>query len=166
MKFIFLLSGDYIDLGAEEVASLFNIRNYSLRNRLMILNLDNRRSLDELSRRVALTKNIYKFLFECKVSDLIKIMKSFDWNSVCKHNFCLRKFHLDENNINGRIRKSNKAKIKGEKIIFYKNLSEINLAGYVWRSWKSPKVDLENPKTEINLFFLKGRIYCHACTFG
>ena len=158
MKYIFLLSGDYADLGAEEIVSLFKVKSYSLRNRLMILNLDSGRILNNLSKRLALTKIAYKFLFECKIDDLIESMKNFDWTSIYKSSFCLRKIYIDENNRNGIIRKSiNK---KSSRKINNKRFSEKNLAGYIWRSLKFPKVNLENPKTEISLFFLKDKVYC------
>jgi len=150
MKYIFLLSGDYIDLGAEEVLSLLDIKNYKLKNRLLILELNDKKSIDKVSKRLALTKNICQFLFECKIDDLANNMENFDWNSIYNDNFCLRKFNLDNDEITiNKIIRYN-----------YKKLSEKNLAGYIWRSSDNPKVNLENPKTEIDLFFLKGRVYC------
>ncbi|MEK6891794.1 MAG: DNA methyltransferase [Nanoarchaeota archaeon] len=163
MKCIFLLSGDYIDLGAEEVLSLLDIKNYKLKNRLLILELNDKKSIDKASKRLALTKNIYRFLFECGIDDLINVMEKFDWNSTYKDNFCLRKFNLDNDEITIKkfINKKNNKKLIN-KIIEYNNkkLDEKNLAGYIWRSLDNPKVNLENPKTEISLFFLKGKVYC------
>ena len=162
MKCIFLLSGDYIDLGPEEVLSLLGIKDYKLKNRLLILELNDKKSIDKISKRLALTKNIYRFLFECSIDDLIDVIGKFDWNSIYKDNFCLRKYKLDndEITIKNSINKNNKKLIK--KMIEYNNkkLAEKNLAGYVWRTVNNPKVNLENPKTEINLFFLNGRVYC------
>lgn len=142
MKYIFLLSGDYTDLGAEEIVSLFDIKNYRLRNRLIIFNFNNELP-DNKIQRLALTKNIYRFLFECKAGDLIDKMKTFDWNSAYKDNFCLRKLSLDESLCIGN-----------------KKFTEKNLAGYIWRNLKSPKVNLENPRTEFHLFFFKNKAYC------
>jgi len=167
MNYIFLLSGDYIDLGAEEILSLLYIKNYKLKNRLLILELNDKKSIDKISKRLALTKNIYEFLFKCKIDDLVNNMKNFDWNSVYNDNFCLRKYNLDndgisvKNPINKKNNKKNNKKLIN-KIIGYNNkkLSEKNLAGYLWRSIKNPKVNLVNPKTEINLFFFNGRVYC------
>ncbi|HLC60806.1 MAG TPA: DNA methyltransferase [Candidatus Nanoarchaeia archaeon] len=163
MNYIFLLSGDYIDLGAEEILSLLYIKNYKLKNRLLILELNDKKSIDKISKRLALTKNIYEFLFKCKIDDLVNNMKNFDWNSVYNDNFCLRKYNLDNDGISVKnpINKKNNKKLIN-KIIGYNNkkLSEKNLAGYLWRSIKNPKVNLVNPKTEINLFFFNGRVYC------
>ena len=158
MKYIFLLSGDYTDLGAEEVVSLLGVKQFKLKNRLMILELNDESLLDKMSKRLALTKNIYRFLFECKLDDLIKSMGEFGWNSVYKENFCVRKFDIDWNSRNGIIKKSanNKSNAKSDNSKF----SEKNLAGLIWRNLKNPKVSLKNPKTEINMFFLEGRVYC------
>lgn len=152
MKYLFLLSGEHTDIGKEEILSLFDIKIYKLINRLLIADLRNDMELLIKSiNRLALTKHIYKFLFECKISDLKDLMEKYDWNSVYNHNFCLRIHNLsypqksmNKNSIN-KIRKQ---------------YSEKDLAGYVWRSLSNPKVDLENPKTEINLFFIKDSVYC------
>src|SRR3989338_11130252 len=104
-KYIFLLSGDYIDIGTEEVISLSDVKNYNLKNRLMIFDYDNFPDNKNI-KRLALTKNIYKHLFECKIDSLISNIIRFDWNSVYHGSFCLRKFYLDENNRNGIIKKT------------------------------------------------------------
>ena len=83
MKYIFLLSGDYIDLAKEEIISLFDSIDYKLVNNLSIIDLKNdTKSINKLSQRLALTKSIYKLLFECKVNELIKIMQNYEWNSI------------------------------------------------------------------------------------
>ena len=72
MKYIFLLSGDYIDLAKEEILSLFDFKKYVLFDRLLIVDSrNNEHSIKKLSKRLALTKSIYKFLFECKINELI-----------------------------------------------------------------------------------------------
>ena len=160
MKCIFLLSGDYINLGAEEVVSLFDVKDYSLKSRLIIFDFD--KLPENKIQRLALTKDIYQFLFECKIDDLIGAIKEFGWNSIYKDNFCLRKYNLgnDETTVKNLINKNNKKLIN--KIPRYNNkkFAEKNLAGHIWKNLKNPKVNLENPKTEISLFFLKGRVYC------
>ena len=71
MKYILLLSGDFIDLGKEEVLSLFNIKGYEDGGRLFIINLENESELREsLVKRLALTKSMYALLFECNASNL------------------------------------------------------------------------------------------------
>ncbi|MBI3035182.1 methyltransferase domain-containing protein [Candidatus Woesearchaeota archaeon] len=44
-------------------------------------------------------------------------------------------------------------------------MSEKKLAIYIWNSVKDPKVDLENPKTKIEIFIVKGRAYCGLSVF-
>src|SRR3989338_6055564 len=140
MKYIFLLSGDYIGLGKEEVLSLFDPENAKLIDRLLIADL-NADSLNKLSSRLALTKGIYRLLFECEISDLIKKINNFGWNSVYRDNFCLRINNLDNGSKN-------------------KKISEKGLAGYIWSNLKNPKVNLENPKTMIELFIFNKKAYC------
>ena len=155
MKYIFFLSGDYVGLGEDEIVSLFGIDDYKSIERLIIADLDDkRRVLNNAFKRLALAKSIYKLLFECKAHDLIETMKDFDWNSVYKDDFCVRLYDFNNDDtitkkyING---KNNKNKIK---------ISEKALAGYIWRSLENPKVNLENPKTLVQLFITKNRAYC------
>ncbi|MAG91113.1 hypothetical protein CMO83_00385 [Candidatus Woesearchaeota archaeon] len=150
MHYLFLLSGDYIGLAKEEVLSLFDVKDCKIIDRLLIVDID-KKSLNKLSKRLALTKEIHQFLFECKIKDLIKTIKKYDWNSIYKNNFCLRVSNLYEYNEKNH---NNKKNLKNKKF------SEKNLAGYIWDSLKKPKVDLENPRTNIGLFFIKEEVYC------
>lgn len=151
MKHIFLLSGDCTEIGKEEVISLSGIKNFKVADRLLIVELENdEKSLMELCRRLALTKSAYKLLFECKAKDIKKSMKSFDWNSIYKDNFCLRMHNLSDNKKTENIEKNNQIK----------RYSEKDLAGCIWRSVNKPKVNLENPKTKIELFIINGNVYC------
>ena len=149
MKYILLLSGDYIDLAKEEIISLFDSIDYKLVNNLSIIDLKNdTKSINKLSQRLALTKSIYKLLFECKVNELIKIMQNYEWNSIYKDNFCLRIHYLNKN-------KKNPTKNKN-----IKKYQEKDLAKYIWHSVANPKVNLSNPKTKIELFFIGNSAYC------
>lgn len=144
MKYIFLLSGDYIGLAKEEILGLFDVRKYSLFGSLLIADLKNDvKSLIKLSRRLALTKIIFRLLFECKLSELTKLMKKYDWDSAYSGSFALRINYLDGNKL----------------------YSEKNLAKYIWRSVNKPKVDLENPKTKIELFVNRNKVYCGLLTY-
>ncbi|MBI4451794.1 methyltransferase domain-containing protein [Candidatus Woesearchaeota archaeon] len=40
------------------------------------------------------------------------------------------------------------------------DLSEKEVAGYIWKSLKNPKVSLENPKTLIQIFIISNKAYC------
>src|SRR3989338_550478 len=43
---------------------------------------------------------------------------------------------------------------------FYAKFSEKSIAGYIWGKIKNPKVNLDSPKTLINLFFNNEKVYC------
>ncbi len=86
---------------------------------------------DKTENRLAYTKAVYKFLFLCKEKDLINNLKKFNWHRIYKKNFCLRMHN--------------------------KKYSEKELAGFIWRKLKNPKVKLENPETKIEIFFAKGK---------
>lgn len=164
MTHIFLLAGDYIKLGIEEVLSLFDFKNYKFFDRLLIVELkNNRNTLNKIFRRLALTKSIYKLLFECKVNDIKKYMKNFDWNFVYKDSFCLRINYINHYK-NSITKKSIKNETKNNKKSIQK-YSEENLAGYIWDSVRHPKVDLSNPKTKIELFIADDKIYCGLLIF-
>ena len=164
MKYIFSLSGDYIKLGVEEVLSLFNVGEYNLLDNLLIVDLkDNEKEIKKLGKRLALTKSIYKLLFECDADKLIEIMKKYDWNSIYKDSFCLRinylKNPIKRKSINEEISLNSQTNKKSIKNAVHKD-SEKNLAGYIWRSVNKPKVDLESPKTKIELFIVNDKVYC------
>jgi tRNA (guanine10-N2)-dimethyltransferase len=164
MKHLFLLSGDYIDLGIDEIISLFDVKDYNFFERLLVADLENKNNkekINKLFQRLALTKSIYKFLFECKLNELIDFMKNFNWNSVYEDNFCVRIYNLN-NKIQNKKSKKTRTTFrshhgKSEPFVI---LSEKELAGYIWRSVNKPKVNLRNPKTLIQLFISKNKAYC------
>lgn len=160
MKHIFYLSGDFIGLGKEEVLSLFDINKSKLLNNLLIADLDDdSKSLNDIFPRLALTKYIYRFLFECKTDDLIDFMKKYDWNSVYRGDFCVRVNHLDNSEYNNE-KSMNEKNIKKLNIKIKKQFAEKNLASYIWHKLSNPKVNLENPKTLIQLFIIKDKACC------
>lgn len=85
--------------------------------------------------RLAFTKQIFQHLFSCKTEDLEKEIKKFDWQKIYKKNFCVR--------IKGRIK-----------------LKEKDLASLIWGKLKKPKVNLENPKTNIYFLITEKNIHC------
>jgi len=162
MKYVFLLSGDYIDLAREEALSLFEIKKCKSLNSLLVADLNNNENeFIRIFRRLALAKSIYKFLFECKVNDLIEAVKDFDWNSIYKDNFCVRVHNLD-NSMKNSIKIQNQKILTTSKSNAYGGnpLAEKRLAGYIWKSVKKPKVSLENPKTFVQFFIFKNKAYC------
>ena len=170
MKYIFFLSGDYVELGREEIASLFDLDKCKIAGRVVIAGLNNdEKSINKIFKRLSLTKNIYRYLFECKIDDLTEAMKSYDWKSVYDGSFCLRIEKLNENvketavtdgyNSGKHIKEKSNEKIN--KNTHSRNrLSEKNLSGYIWRKLNNPKVDLKNPKTLIQIFVSKNKVYC------
>ena len=171
MKHIFLLSGDYPDMAKEEILSLLDLKKAKLAGRLLIADL-NGILLKNQSKRLALTKSIFKVLFECNIENIEESMKSFDWNSAYKYNFCIRIYFMDgikDNSIkNNKIQKNKKATSgsKHDRSNPLAAFSEKNLAKYIWRSVKKPKVELENPKTLIQLFISKNKAYCGLLIYG
>lgn len=172
MKYLFLLSGDYADLAKEEAISLLGIKNSKLADKILIADLENNEKFVRKSfKRLALTKSIYKCLFECKADELIKALENFDWNSTYKDSFCLRMHYFDNNkkifNIKNPLKnkldkKNNQKKLSNASELRFtrSQLTEKNLAVYIWSSLINPKVDLKNPKTKIELFFNKDKVYC------
>jgi tRNA (guanine10-N2)-dimethyltransferase len=72
-------------------------------------------------------------LFETDKKELVKKVKGFDWQSIYKHNFCIRVHNGD--------------------------LKEAKLASYIWRKLRNPKVKLINSKTSIEFFIVKNKVY-------
>jgi len=140
MKYIFLLSKEDLKLAKEEILSLFNIKKAKLINNLLFLDLEN----IESANRLAYTKKIYKFLFETKKEDLVKKIKEFNWQPIYKDNFCVRVHNMNplavgRGWVGGNIEKK--------------------LADHIWQKLSNPKVNLKNPKTSIEFFISKNKIY-------
>lgn len=142
MRYIFLLSKEDLRLAKEEVLSLFNVKKHRLINNLLFLDLND----IELANRLAYTKRIYQFLFETNENNLIRKIKNFNWQSIYKNNFCVRTHRLDNASTGGR------RGWGGGNI-------EKKLAGHIWQKLKTPKVNLKNPKTSIEFFITKNKIY-------
>ena len=85
-------------------------------------------------KRLAYTKRIYQLLFISYKDTLEQDLENFNWNKIYKENFCLRSIET--------------------------KLDEANLAGYIWRKLKNPKVNLKNPKTEIHIIKKGSKFLC------
>ncbi|MAH33099.1 hypothetical protein CL615_01780 [archaeon] len=144
MEYLFVLSKENIDIAIEEILALLNLNECILIGNLLILNIKNHDKIKILKKRLAYAKCIYSLLFESSHKNFLKNMEDFEWNKIYKDNFCIR-----ANIINT---------IKNDKIKL--NYSEKNLASYVWKKVKNPKVDLKDPKTKIEIFFLKDKVLC------
>ena len=183
MKYAFVLSKEIIELAAAEVISLTNPKNHHLANNLLILEVKNEEVINPLVERLAYTNSIHSLLFDSAYNDFIEKFKDFDWQSIYKGSFCIRvnklntikEISITENPIknnqikgNKRLKNTNNASKnnenknensqKNEEI--QKIFSEKYLASFVWRSLKKPKVDLENPSTQITVFLDEKKVYC------
>ena len=138
MDYLFLLSGENVELAKEEVLSLIKYKNYFLKKRLLVIKTN--KKLNGIEERLAFTHRIYLLLFESNLKNLIKNIENFDWKTIYKKDFCVR-----INNSNNKIKKK---------------YNEKKLASYIWKKLKNPRVNLENPKTLIEFYFLKDKVYC------
>jgi len=132
MKQIYLLSADNLLLGKEEVLALARPNSHELSDRVLVLDS----SFKDFG-RLAYTKRVYKFLFSCRPEFLADNINKFNWNKVYKKDFCVRihDFHIP-------------------------HFTEPYLAGLIWSRLKTPKANLENPKTLIEFLFVKSRVFC------
>ncbi len=125
MKQIFLLSKQNLKLSEAEVAALTGKKG-KLADNLLVVDT----KFDDPD-RLAYTKATYQFLFQCRKTKLYENMKKFNWQKIYKKNFCLRFF--------------------GEK----REFDEAEYATHIWLKIKNPKVNLDNPETEIHIFLTK-----------
>lgn len=84
--------------------------------------------------RLAYTIRVYDLLFIAYKNNLLQKMTLFDWKKIYKDNFAVRTFNSD--------------------------IQEKELAGYIWNSVKGPKVNLDNPGTEIHLIKKSSKFFC------
>lgn len=126
MKKMFLLSKENLPLAVEEVRALANPKAEKRIGNLLILDT-NAKNLE----RLAFTKAIYQYLFDCSVSQLDRKTAAFNWNKIYRNNYAVRTFG---------------------------KYQERELADIIWQKLKDPSVDLKNPATEIHFFFTKGKV--------
>ncbi len=129
MKKILLLSGENLDLAREEALAVAETKDFLQNQRILIIKT--RRCL----RRLAFTKKIFRYLFDCEIKDLEREIKKFNWQKFYNKNFCVRK--------SGNCR-----------------LTEQQLASLVWSRLRNPKVKLKNAETQIYFLVQKKRVYC------
>ncbi|MBN1502136.1 methyltransferase domain-containing protein [Candidatus Woesearchaeota archaeon] len=128
MRNIFLLSKENIELAKQEALALAKGRDYELFENLLFIDTD-----IDLHKRLAFSHSVFRFLFRCKLSELIKQIKNYDWDSIYKENFCVR--------VHGGV-------------------DERKIADNIWKSLEKPRVNLNNPKTKIEFFILNGKAVC------
>ena len=176
MIHIFVLSKAMPDLAAAEALALTNVKEFKLFGNVLIINLNNEKIIGKLAERLAYTNYVCSLLFESSYEDFIENMENFGWGKVYKGSFCVRvhkigtmknssiqninytKNHANEKNNFNKNNVKNTKNLKNSEID--KLYPEKELASFVWRKVKNPKVDLDKPKTHIDIFFTEKRIYC------
>lgn len=129
MKKLFLLSKEDVKLAAAEAIELIKPKEYQLYKNLLIADTQ----FNDYE-RLAYTKTVYQLLFITTKRNLKKDIEKFDWQSIYKKDFCIRKFDIPE--------------------------SERKLAGYIWNKLKNPKVNLKDATTVIHIFRLRSHYFC------
>jgi len=132
MKSIFLLSGENLDLARAEVLSLARTTDYWMFENLLICEADFRFD------RLALTRKVYRYLFECTHAELDSKMDGFEWKTIYKQNFSLRITNIGHASFHEK---------------------EAELAKYVWRKVQEPRVDLKHAKTKIEVIVTEEKIF-------
>lgn len=147
MRYLFVLSREDVNLAKEEVLALVKNSDYKLLENILIVEIESKDIIKKLAKRLAYTSSVYEVLFQSSYGNFLKDMGSYAWNSAYKGSFCVRNNWVSTINYNP-------LRDNGKKY------SEKELAGYIWGSVKKPKVDLEKPKTLIEIFFFKDKILC------
>jgi tRNA (guanine10-N2)-dimethyltransferase len=132
MKCIFLLSGENLDLAREEVLALAGTQDHWIFENVLILDADFRFD------RLAMTRKVYQYLFECSYDDLARKMKGFDWKTVYERNFSLRIMNIGP-------------------VEFHEK--EAELAKYIWQKVKEPRVNLQHARTRIEVIVTEEKIF-------
>ncbi len=148
MKYLLLLSKDNLELARKEAVAVLNLRKVKQDNGILLI--DCNKIL--VASRLAYSKKIFKFLFESNKKDIVKKIQNFSWKKYYKRNFCVRILNFTS------------------KLSKYSEIySEKELADIIWRQLKNnltfknslnkPKVDLENPRTNIYFIFTNKKVY-------
>ncbi|MBI2650949.1 methyltransferase domain-containing protein [Candidatus Woesearchaeota archaeon] len=148
MKYIFVLLKNDLALAKEEVLSLINSKSCELIENVLVLctsKKNERISINEAAKRLAYTNSISLLLFESDYKNFLKCMENFNWNSVYKGSFCVRikKLFPEFSDFNNK--KSN------GKNAFKEIFSESNIASYIWKNVKKPKVNPRLARAMVNL---------------
>lgn len=131
--FLFKLSKEWPDLAAAEVKYLLGLKRMRVLDGYGYVIVRCSAQKLKLAKRLALTKYVYKVLFECDEQDLFQRFEQFDWKAIMKGSFCVKAF---------------------------RHRLEKELAKLVWMKLKNPKVDLGNPDTKIVVLKAGKRCFC------
>ncbi|MBI2575407.1 methyltransferase domain-containing protein [Candidatus Woesearchaeota archaeon] len=149
MKLIFQLSGENLPLAAAEAAAVAGLRKYKVEGRLLVVNVAGEagaKAIREAAKRLAYTSSIHRVLFTANKKTLDAKIAGYKWNTVYKESFAVR--------ISSHIAKEGSHSAK--EAVF----SEKDLAAIIWKKLKKPVVNLESPKTAIEIIITPKTVYC------
>lgn len=132
MKNIFLLSGEQLDIAREEVLALAGTEDYWQFENVLLTEADFRYD------RLAYTRKVYQFLFSCNYDELTDKMSRYNWKKIYKSAFSLRIVNVGSASVTEK---------------------EAELAKYIWRCVKEPRVDLKHAKTKIEIIVTEEKIF-------
>ena len=132
---LFLLSKEYVLLAKSEVEAL--IGKGKLDENVFLVNSS------KTTDRLAYTKMICKVLFTTSLKNIKEKIKKFDWNTVIKGSFALN--YISDNERSSSL--------------------SARYGGMVYDRLKTPKVDLEKPKTSIIVVKTKKNVYVCVLEF-
>ncbi|MBN1386286.1 hypothetical protein JW968_04925 [Candidatus Woesearchaeota archaeon] len=131
MKRLFLLSKENLDLARAEVLALSGNKSSVLIENILITDAP------DLSRRLAFTHSIYRFLFESSHKDLEKKMMGFSFSRHCRKSFAVRM-----------------------KRYCRMGYDEKFFAGRIWRRLEAPEVSLSSPSALFTFFIFPKKVIC------
>lgn len=132
MKCIFLLSGENLDLAREEVLALAGTHDYWQFENVLIAEADFRFD------RLAMTRKVYRYLFDCPYKELNDAMAKYDWKRVYSKSFSLHIMNL------GNLKFHEK---------------EAELARHIWNRVKEPRVDLKHSQTKLEIIVTEEKVF-------
>ena len=138
---LFLLSGENTKFALAEVKAQFKVKNAKLDDRVLIAEI-----LDfegKKTNNLAYTHRVYEFLFISDTKDLLNKLKTYDFTTIYKKDFVARIIQTGST--------TTKYTEKQLGSIIWRNLTAANI---------HPKVNLENPATQIDFIFVKNKVYC------
>ncbi|MEK6849183.1 MAG: methyltransferase domain-containing protein [Nanoarchaeota archaeon] len=128
MRQFFWLLQDDLSLAVAEVLALAKPTQALQLGHLLIIDAKE----TDFHKRIAWSHATYEFLFSCSATELYTAMAGFDWQKHYKSSFKL--------------------------VVHDVQMDIPKLAGFIWRSLKNPKVDLDKPKTRFEIFFVGNRV--------
>lgn len=136
MKVACWISLENVPLAVEEIKALSGSKNHELISDLVVVECAN----PEVLKRLAFTREVFKYLFKCEKRELTGKMQIFYWQKEYEKNFKLQLHHTNE-------------------------FKEKDLAGYIYNNIKNAKVNLKNPSTKFDLFFINNSIFALKSLF-